>query len=152
VFNGRPKLATFYELVDKTASKLQSWTARNISKAGHVALIQTNVESMPAHTMQCFQLPCTTSRQIDKISREFFWKKSTSLRGLPMVSWDKICRPKKSGGLGLRKMEAINSTFLSKLTWKLFHDHSLWAEQMCAKYPVNENFFGVDPKQSDSWA
>jgi len=69
-----------------------------------------------------------------------------------MVSWDKICQPKKSGGLGLRKMEAIKSAFLSKLMWKLFHDHSLWVDQMCAKYPVNENFFGVDPKQSESWA
>ena len=32
VFKGRPKLETFSELVNKTASKLQSWTARNISK------------------------------------------------------------------------------------------------------------------------
>ena len=116
VFKGRPKLETFSELVNKTASKLQSWTARNISKAGRVDLIQTNVESMPAHTMQYFQLPCTTSRQIDKISRDFFWKNSNSLRGFPMVFWGKICRPKKSGGLGLRKMEVINSAFLSKLT------------------------------------
>ena len=23
---------------------------------------------------------------------------------------------------------------------------------MCAKYPINENFFGAEPKQSDSWA
>ena len=69
-----------------------------------------------------------------------------------MVSWDKICRPKKSGGLGLRKMKAINSAFLSKLTWKLLHDHSLWVEQMCAKYPINENFFGAERKHSDSWA
>ena len=68
-----------------------------------------------------------------------------------MVSWDKICHPKKSGGLGLRKMEAITSAFLSKLTWKLFHDHSLWVEQMSTKYPINENFFIAKPKQSDSW-
>jgi len=120
VFKGRPKLATFAELVDKSASKLQSWQARSVSKAGRVALIQTNLESIPAHTMQCFQIPCTTSRQIDKISRDFFWKNSVTSRGLPMVSWDKICLPKKSGGLGLRKMEALNSAFMCKLIWKLF--------------------------------
>ena len=27
-----------------------------------------------------------------------------------MVSWNKICRPKQSGGLGLRKTEAVNNT------------------------------------------
>jgi len=30
---------------------------RHISKVGRVALIQANIESMPAHIMQCFQLP-----------------------------------------------------------------------------------------------
>ena len=87
-----------------------------------MALIQANIESMPAHTMQCFQLPTGTTKQIDKISRTFFWQKSRDSSGLPMVAWDKICRPKKSGGLGLRKMEAVNSAFISKLTWKLFHE------------------------------
>jgi len=57
-----------------------------------------------------------------------------------MISWDKICRPKKMGDLGLRKMAAVNSAFLSKLTWKLFHDHSLWVDQMKAKYSINEFF------------
>ena len=68
-----------------------------------------------------------------------------------MVSWDKICRPKQSGGLGIRKMEAVNSTFLSKLTWKLFNQQCLWTDQMLAKYPVNENFFTAIPRKSDSW-
>ena len=43
-----------------------------------------------------------------------------------MVSWNKICRPKKARGLGLRKIEAVNSAFLSKLIWKLFHEESFW--------------------------
>jgi len=60
--------------------------------------------------MQCFQLPAVTSRRIDKISRDFFWKKYVNIRGLPIVSWNKICRPKQSGGLGLRKTEAVNNT------------------------------------------
>ena len=68
-----------------------------------------------------------------------------------MVSWDKICRPKKVGGLGLRKMEAVNSAFMSKLTWKIFHEKSLWVEQMKAKYPIHEDFFIIKSKPSDSW-
>ena len=68
-----------------------------------MVLIQANVESMSAHTMRCFQLPKETTRPIDKISKDLFWKKSTENKGLPMVSWDKVCRPKKVGGLGLRK-------------------------------------------------
>ena len=72
VFQGRPTTVTFLDLVTKTSSKLQPWKTKHISKAGRVALIQANIESMPAHTMQCFQLPLATSKQIDKISRNFF--------------------------------------------------------------------------------
>jgi len=63
-----------------------------------------------------------------------------------MVSWDKICRPKKAGGLGLRKKKAVNSDFLSKLTWKLFNQPCLWTEKMLAKYPVNKQFFTPKPR------
>jgi len=116
IFQGRLTKATFSDLTNKAAAKLQLWKTKHISKAGRVVLIQANLESLPAHTMQCFQLPQTTARDVDKICRNFFWKKSDVNNGLPMVSWDKICRPKKAGGLGLRKMEAVNSAFLSKLT------------------------------------
>jgi len=63
-----------------------------------------------------------------------------------MASWDKICRPKHSGGLGLRKIEAVNSVILSKLIWKLFHEKSVWVEQMGAKYLISETFFCVKLK------
>jgi len=79
---------------------------------GRVSLVEANVESMLVHTMQCFQLPKDTNRQIDKISRDFFWKKSIENKGLRMIAWDKICRQKTAGGLGFRKIDVINSTFL----------------------------------------
>ena len=69
-----------------------------------------------------------------------------------MVSWDKMCWLKKVGGLGLRKMEAVNSAFLSKLTWKLFHKLNLWATQMHAKYSINEHFFKVKACKTDPQA
>jgi len=96
---------------------------------------------MPAHTMSWFQLSKETNHQIDMISKDFFWKKSNGNTGLSMVSWDKVCRPKKAGRLVLRKIEAVNSAFLSKLTQKLFDGQSLWVEQMQGKYPIDENFF-----------
>ena len=85
------KTETFSELVNRIAGKLQNWKTKYISKIGRVVLIQANIESMPAHTMECFQLPKETNRLIDKISTNFFWKKTNENKGLPMVSWDKVC-------------------------------------------------------------
>jgi len=99
VFKGKPKIEIFFELVNRTVKKLQNWKTKYNSKAGRVVLVQANIESMLAYTMQCFQFPKQTNRHIDKISRDFFWKKNNENKGPPMVSWEKVCRPEKAGDL-----------------------------------------------------
>ena len=64
------------------------------SKAGRVVLIQSNLKALPVHTTQCYKLPGMITDQLDQIHRDFFWKNSRSDKGMPLVAWDKICRPK----------------------------------------------------------
>ena len=89
------------------------------SKAGRVVLIQSNLEALPVHAMQCCKLPGMVTKQLDRINRDFFWKTSNLDKGMPLVAWDKVCRPKQLGGLGLRKTSAVNTAFLAKLGWKI---------------------------------
>jgi len=56
-------------------TKLAGWKANCPSKAGRAVLIQSHLEALPAHTMQCFQLPTAISNNIDRVSREFFLEK-----------------------------------------------------------------------------
>ena len=150
VFQNRPKSTTFRDLTDKAMMKLVGRKAKCLSKAGRSVLIQSHLESLPAHTMQCFQLPSAVSNNIDRISREFFWKSSTQDKGLPLVAWNKICKPKQTGGLGLRKIAAINQAFLTKLAWKVYTDHkSMWVRLMRSKYLEHRNFFSVQSKSGD---
>ena len=122
------------------------------SKAGWVVLIQSNLETLPTHTTQCYKLPRRITDQLDRIHREFFWKNSTSDEGLPLIAWDKICRPKKLGRLGLRKTVAVNTAFLAKLVWKVLNQpENLWVQQMRAKYGAPDHFFEVRSKPADSW-
>ena len=118
LFQGRPSADLFHSLTSKAASKLDTWVSNCFSKAGRVVLIQANLESLPTHTMQCYKLPSRITDQLDRINREFFWKTSSATGGLPLVAWDKVCRPKKLGGLGLRKFAAVNTAFTAKLIWK----------------------------------
>ena len=74
----------FRGLVDKAMAKLVGWKANCLSKAGRTVLIQSHLESIPAHTMQCFRLPVTISDNIDRVNREFFWKKNLTDKGLPL--------------------------------------------------------------------
>ena len=103
--------------------------------------------------MQCFQVLASIWQNLDCLNREFFWKKSNSEKGLPMVAWDKICWPKLLGGLSLRKTSAVNTAFVAKLSWKfLTQSKNYWVQQMRAKYCSPNNFFQYKKKQADSWA
>ena len=48
-------------------------------------------------------------------------------------------------------MDAVNSAFLSKLTWKLFYHQGLWVDQMQVKHQLDEFFFAIKPKKMDFW-
>jgi len=102
--------------------------------------------------MQCYKLPSRITDHLDRIHRDFFWKNSSSDKGLPLIAWDKICRPKTLGGLGLRKTAAVNTAFLAKLGWKvLTQPDNVWVQQMRAKYGAPDHFFEARPKPADSW-
>jgi len=115
MFHGRPAPELFQNLVITSNDKLDSWKAKCFSKAGRVVLIQSNLESLPTHVMQCYPLPTRITCQLDRTHRELFWKNSNSDKGTPLVAWDKICQPKTLGGLGLRKSAAVNTACLAKL-------------------------------------
>ena len=67
-----------------------------------------------------------------------------------MVAWDKICRPKKLGGLGLRKMAAVNCAYQCKLAWKILGGQgSLWATVMRTKYLRGHQFLATSTKPGD---
>ena len=71
---------------------------------------------------------------------------------MPLIAWDTICRPKKLGGLGLRKSAPVNTAFLTKLAWKfLTQSDNYWVQQIRAKYGALEQFFDSRPKSTDSW-
>ena len=150
--HGRPHPDLFQKVVVKSTAKLNSWKARCFSKADRVVLIQSNLETLPTHVMQCYKLPTRVTTQLDRINREFFWKNSNSDKGLPLIAWDKICRPKALGGLGLRKSAAVNTAYLAKLGWKfLTQPENYWVQQLTAKYGAPEHFFEARKKQHDSW-
>jgi len=85
-------VSIFQDLLSRTMTKLEGWKAKCFSKAGRTVLIQSHLESLPAHTMQCFSLPRKTTTGVNKIARDFFGEKSSTQHGIPTVSWDKSCR------------------------------------------------------------
>lgn len=50
-------------------------------------------------------------------------------------SWQKICRPKLQGGLGVKNIEDFNVSLLRKWKWSLLVDnHAPWSKLLTYKY------------------
>ena len=100
--------------------------------------------------MQCFQLPNSTSRYLDRCNTELFSKKCNTEKGLPLIAWDKVCMPKSRGGLGLQKTEVVNKAFQCKLALKILTNApSIWVQSIRAKYLHTTNLFCCKQKNTD---
>lgn len=58
-----------------------------------------------------------------------------------LVKWDKVCKSKEGGGLGLKKAKDQNLAFLTKLAWKVSNDEEagLWVSILRDKYLSNQS-------------
>lgn len=76
--------------------------------------------------MQADWLPHRICDFIDRMTRNFLWK-GNSKYGVHLVGCNKITKPKKLNGLGIRKVRYTNTYMLGKLAWGLHGDcDSLW--------------------------
>lgn len=135
-------LSTFSELTAKVKHKLASWKARTLSFAGRGILVKTVIQSIPSYTMQTTLLPVKICKDIDGLSRDFWWGKTVDKdHQLYLKGWSSICAPKEAGGLGFRLMKDSNIAFLTKLVWQLnTRPDKLWVRLLHSKYLLGQQF------------
>jgi hypothetical protein len=84
---------------------------------------------------------------IKTLQRNFLWKGAKNDRKIALISWDKICKPKLKGGLGLRDPTTLNKVLSAKIWWRwLKHPKDLWARLWRKKYAPN-----IAEKQTNPW-
>lgn len=81
-------------------------------------------------------LPAAVCDRLDRINRNFLWGDSPDKKKIHLVKWDKVCKSKDSGGLGLKKAKDQNLAFLTKLGWKITNQEEggLWVSILSDKY------------------
>ena len=124
--------------MEKVQAKLSSWKAKLLSPAGRVILVQFVTFAIPAYYMQNVTLPIRICSNLDKMNKDFLWGSTNERKKMHMISWDKVCRPKDLGGLGLYSTRSRNLALLAKLNWRAMEEpDSLWVKTLSAKYCPN---------------
>jgi hypothetical protein len=99
-------------------------------------------------------LPKTTTKDLDKQRRTFFWQGGSSKKKYRLIKWGIICKSKKKGRLGIKDIRKMNISLLCKWWWRLEKEKGIWEEIVRAKYLKNGVIGNIGHKLDDSpvWA
>ncbi|XP_019189720.1 PREDICTED: uncharacterized protein LOC109184127 [Ipomoea nil] len=123
--HGRVTSATFSGLLDRVRGRLDGWRSKTLSLAGRITLAKAAL------------LPKEVCLKIEAMVRFFIWGGVGDARKPSLVSWDVVTKCKQEGGLGIRRMQDVNTAFLAKLGWRMRTEQDrLWIRVLMAKYPA----------------
>ena len=134
----RDKSKAYDFIYQKFKSRLTLTKANTLNHAGRLTLIQSVFASIPIYYMANILFTKKFLARITSIIRAFWWQgvqKEQQKKPIHYRSWNSICKPKKEGGLGIRKLELVNKGILINTAWRLVHDpDSIIAKIIKAKY------------------
>jgi hypothetical protein len=94
--------------------------------------------SSPSHTRLSFFRSCcpqSVIKKIQNLQRTFLWHGHNPDKKWALVSWEKVCKPKALGGLGLRDPGKLNNTMGEKIWWRWIKNPTeIWAQLWKHKY------------------
>ncbi|KAG7587049.1 Reverse transcriptase domain [Arabidopsis thaliana x Arabidopsis arenosa] len=146
------KRQDFQPLIDKILSRFNAWTVKHLSFAGRLQLIQSVIYSTITFWASIFILPNKCLEEIESMCSAFLWKGSPNSARGAKVSWDSVCTPKETGGLGLKRLIHWNKVLGLKLIWMIFAaGGSLWVSWIRRNLIGRRSFWDMENISSGSW-
>ncbi|CAL5445008.1 unnamed protein product [Camellia sinensis] len=115
----------------KSKSEIDSVHGKNTEAAAATA----NTKSpAPSDASQ----PHEVAKRLEKLQRDFLWGNGREVFHYHLVAWERLCSPKKRGGLGVRKLVVFNWALLGKWLWRFAEEERLWRKVVAAKYGLEK--------------
>ncbi|XP_024636248.1 uncharacterized protein [Medicago truncatula] len=134
ILKRRAKQSDFLYIIEKMQTRLAYWKNKLLNKPGRLTLASSVLSAIPSYYMQITWLPQNICDSIDQTTRNFIWRDSNN-KGIHLVGWNKITRPKHLGGLGIRPAREANISLLGKLVWELVQSsNKLWVNLLSDRY------------------
>ena len=119
---GQAKKQSIIYIKERAWKKLQGWKEKLLSQAGMEVLIKAVIEAIPTYTMSCFKLPKGLIKDLEVLTRKFWWGYGGDSRKVHWVNWKKLCKAKELGGMGFKEIEKFNDALLAKQVWRMINN------------------------------
>ena len=148
---GRITSGSFSHIGERSRSKMQGWSEKNLSCAGREVLLKSVVQAIPTFSMSCFQLTKGVCSQLTSSMAKYCWRSDIDRRSLHWLSWKNLSVPKAEGGMGFRDFGLFNLALLGKHGWRLMtNPDSLCSRVLKGKYFHNCSFMDATAPRSAS--
>lgn len=119
---GRNKNKVFGYIEQKIRQRIRNWQKRLLSMAGKEILLKGIAQAMPTYAMSIFLLPNSLCERVERMMNRYWWgNRGTNGGGLRWMAWDRLCKPKKCGGMGFKKLHKFNLALLGKQGWSFLN-------------------------------
>ncbi|KAK4731424.1 hypothetical protein R3W88_024412 [Solanum pinnatisectum] len=106
-------------LVDKLVCRIRTWGTRNLSYTGRTQLVNSILLQVHTYWSSIFLLPKKVLKSSTTVCRNFLWSGQENTSRSPLIAWEKVCRSKKEGGLGIMDCMIWNEAAIAKYVWNI---------------------------------
>lgn len=140
------------ELLHRVHARLEGWKLSYLSRARRnwaSILAQLVMESLLIFHMQLEQIPSWVHKELDKATRRCIhpkkatrrcvWGTKKGARGVHLLSWEVLRKPKELGGVNMKLAKDMNRAIMAKLAQRLLTcSGEAWCEVLCSKYGLKK--------------
>ena len=126
LFTKSMTVTDFLSLIEKIRKTISSWKNRFLSYAERLQLINFVITSLSNFWMAAFRLPSACIKEVERLCSAYLCSASDLNGRKAKIAWIEVCKPKKDGGLGIRRLKEVNLVCCLKLVWRILSSNSLW--------------------------
>lgn len=123
--------------------RIKGWNNRFLSRDGREILLKNVVQAISTFAMSVFLIPLETCKENERAMNGYWWGcEGDRTNGIRWKAWDALCKPKRWGGLGFRRIRNFNLAMLGKQAWRIVQQpNSLMVKLYKARYFPRTSYF-----------
>jgi hypothetical protein len=139
-------------LVKKFEKRIANWSHRWLSLGGRVTLVKVVLESIHVYWLSLAKIPKSILNTIRRRMFSFLWTGKKTKEGIHLTSWNKIAKPKKLGGWGIKNIFTFGKALAAKSLWRCLMVPGLWHEVILKKYLRKKSVVAWFREGRKSWS